>query len=315
MVEMGGYTQKSRPELVAVFASIPSISLLGFAHSLRGNFISAVATDIVSSPPEFENDYTEKLLALPRTFYPTDHAASWHTRHLLPANAIPAFSKTQVGLEADAFVFASFNQPNKITPRVFASWMRILRRVPGSQLWLLKLNEGRSAEANLQREAARHGIDPHTRLYFTGSADLRDHVGYKSAADLMLDTDVYNAHSTAADALFAGVPLLTMAGTRMVGRIASSILNGVGLREVTVARDLTEYEEIAVRIATSPARALALKTHLASVRRHCALYSTGRWVEGWERGLKMLWETRRMCGEERCLGPKARFHIIVADWL
>eukprot|EP00291_Cryptomonas_curvata_P001088 CAMPEP_0172191520 /NCGR_PEP_ID=MMETSP1050-20130122/23748_1 /TAXON_ID=233186 /ORGANISM="Cryptomonas curvata, Strain CCAP979/52" /LENGTH=376 /DNA_ID=CAMNT_0012866581 /DNA_START=224 /DNA_END=1351 /DNA_ORIENTATION=- len=193
LVDMNGYTQHGRPELFAARPARLGVSLLGFASSLQGAALDAIATDRVASPPEYAGDYTEGLAYLPGTHYLADHLRSWHTRRLASPSALPAVTKQQVGLRGGAFVLASFNQPFKVDPGVFRVWIRLLLRVPHSQLWLLKLNEGAAAEENLRREARRLGLADDGRLFFTGSADLADHVAYKSAADLMLDTQLYCA--------------------------------------------------------------------------------------------------------------------------
>jgi protein O-GlcNAc transferase len=216
---------------------------------------------------------------------------------LVEPGALPAYTKAQVGngLRADAFVFASFNQPFKISPRIWGVWMRLLVSLPKAQLWVTKLNEGAQAEEALRREAMRSGVSA-DQLVFTGTADLEVHVHYKSAADLFLDTDLYNAHSTAADVLFAGVPILTLAGSRMSARIASSIASaGLGARaggHVMVARDLEDYFDIAYRLATQPFMYEKTRSQLIQSRCTCALYDAERWVREWERGIRMLWESR-----------------------
>ncbi len=222
---------------------------------------------------------------------------------LVEPGALPAYTKAQVGngLRADAFVFASFNQPFKISPRIWSVWMRLLVALPKSQLWVTKLNEGAQAEAALRKEALRAGVLV-DQLVFTGTADLEVHVHYKSAADLFLDTDLYNAHSTAADVLFAGVPVVTLPGTRMSARIASSIVSaGLGASsggQVMVARDLKDYFDIAYRLATTPFMYEKTRSQLINSRSTCALYDAERWLREWERSIHMLWESRDLVQDE-----------------
>ncbi|KAJ1488715.1 glycosyl transferase family 41-domain-containing protein [Baffinella frigidus] len=328
LVDMQGYTQHSRPELFAMFA--PSgenassrsldaeppaapirVSLLGFASSMQSNFTDAIATDAIASPPEYARDYTEALLYLPGTLYPTDHAQSFHTRHLLPPHALPAVTKTQVGLDPKAFTFASFNQPFKISAELFAVWMRILSRVPKSQLWIVALNEGASAETSLRAVAAEAGI-AQTRLFFTGAAALDQHVGYKSAADLLLDTTGYNGHSTSADALFAGVPLVTLPGTRMAARVAASIAAGAGIHRAAVTRTLREYEEVAVRLALCPVCLRKVRRDLIDKRATAPLFDTPAWVSHWESALRMAVESRRS-NQTSSRGAPRKWNIVVAE--
>ena len=162
LVDMNGYTQNARPELFAIFSAsdVLSVSLLGFASSLMAHASAALASDRITSPPEMLGSYSERLLYLPDSFYLADHSRSFHTRALNDPGALPAVSKAQVGhgMRQEAFVFGAFNQPFKFCPKVWALWMRLLKAVPNSQLWVVKLNEGAAAESSLRMEALRLGL-------------------------------------------------------------------------------------------------------------------------------------------------------------
>jgi protein O-GlcNAc transferase len=182
-------------------------------------------------------------------------------------------------------VFCCFNQPFKITPTVFELWMRLLRALPASVLWLLEDNA--AVVANLRREGAMRGIAPE-RLVFAPRLPPAEHLARHRVADLFLDTLPYNAHTTASDALWAGLPVLTCLGHSFPGRVAASLLHAVGLPEL-VTRDSAEYYARALELAMNRDALRALRSRLAANRAHCALFDTERFCRHLEDAYTTMW--------------------------
>src|SRR5208282_6526037 len=195
--------------------------------------------------------YSERPLYMPHMAYPSD------TTRLPPG---PPPSRAACGLPPTGFVFCCFNNAYKILPDVFALWMRLLAAVPGSVLWLLQT--GAEAEGNLRREAQAAGVDP-ARLIFAPRLSVQAHVARNATADLFLDTYPYGAHTTANDALLAGLPLITCVGETLVSRIAGSQLAAIGLPEL-ITDSLQDYEALALRLATEPGLLQGLRERLAA---------------------------------------------------
>ena len=220
---------------------------------------------------------------MPHAVYPSDTAR-------LPA--APAPSRAACGLPEHGFVFCCFNNAYKILPEVFALWMRLLGAIPGSVLWLLETSA--EAKENLRREAHRAGVDPQ-RLIFAPRVGVGEHVARNAAADLFLDTYPYGAHTTANDALLAGLPLLTCAGEALVGRIAGSQLAAIGLPEL-ITTGFAEYEALAVKLATQPGLLKGYRERLAANRRTTPLFDMARYARDFEDAMQRIWaeyETQR----------------------
>ncbi|MGC2201804.1 MAG: glycosyltransferase, partial [Stellaceae bacterium] len=195
-------------------------------------------------------------------------------------------SRAKCGLPEEGFVFCCFNNTYKITPVIFDIWMRLLRAVPGSVLWLLDANPG--AKANLASEAAARGIAPE-RVVFASRLPLPDHLARHRLADLFLDTLPYNAHTTASDALWAGLPVLTCAGKTFASRVAGSLLRTVGLREL-ITTSLDEYEALALRLARDAPLLARLRENLAENRPTSPLFDTARFTRNLEAAYRQMWE-------------------------
>jgi protein O-GlcNAc transferase len=194
-------------------------------------------------------------------------------------------SRAECSLPARGFVFCGFNQNYKITPEVFTVWMRLLQAVPGSVLWLSRNHP--AVETNLRREAAARGVDP-GRLVFAPFMDQAQHLARHRVADLFLDTLPYNAHTTASDALWAGLPVLTCAGRSFAGRVAGSLLQAIGLPEL-ITTSLEAYEALALALARDPARLRTLRDRLARQRLTMPLYDTDRQRRSMERAYREMW--------------------------
>src|SRR5262249_47955570 len=227
--------------------------------------IDYIIADPIILPLHRQPYYTEKIVHLPDCYQVNDRKRPDSPR-------VP--TRAEVGLPAHGFVFCCFNSNWKITPAVFDVWMRLLRDIEDSVLWL-KLGDNKDAERNLRKEAAIRGINP-TRLIFAKQVrDYPDHLARHRLADLFLDTLPYNAHATASDALWAGLPVLTCQGNAFAGRVGASLLNAIGLSEL-VTLNLEDYETLALRLAREPNLLRAYRDRLAENRLTYPLFDTDR---------------------------------------
>ncbi len=253
LVDLNGYTTYARSEIFVRRAAPVQVSWLGYLGTLGAPWYDYLITDRFATPEDQQDFFTERFLYMPHCYCPGDGKRE-------VAREIP--SREACGLPPAAFVFCCFNTPYKILPPVFDVWMRLLARVPGSVLWLAP---GYPAACdNLRREAGARGIDPQ-RLVIAPRVGLGQHLARHAHADLFLDTTPYNAGTTANDALFMGVPVLTCSGSTMASRVAGSQLRAIGLPELAVG-DLAGYEALALRIAGDPAALAAIRARLAANR-------------------------------------------------
>jgi len=248
-VNLSGFTEGNRTGIFAERAAPIQINYLGYPGTMGAGYMDYLIADPTLIPEASRQHYSEKIVYLPDSYQPND------SRRAISAR--PCF-RADEGLPDTAFVFCCFNGAYKITPAVFASWMRILGRVEGSVLWLLEGNPG--AVENLRKEAELRGISE-KRLVFAGSLSPDEHLARLRLADLFLDTFPYNAHTTASDALWIGLPVLTRMGESFASRVAASLLRAVGLTELITATK-AEFEELAVELAHDPQRLQALRQHL-----------------------------------------------------
>ena len=263
LVDLKGYTWNARTSILARRPAPVHVNYLGYPGTMGADFIDYIIADEVVAPPERAVDFSEKIIRLPHTYQIND-------RLRVISDLVP--TRAEEHLPEGGFVFCCFNNNYKITPQVFSSWMRILGRIEGSVLWLLEDNA--TASANLRREAAARGVDP-TRLIFAGRTALPDHLARHALADLFLDTSPYNAHTTASDALWAGLPVLTMVGETFAGRVCASLLGAAGLPELVMPSS-KDYEETAISLASSPERLRSLQERLRALRHSCPLFDTRR---------------------------------------
>jgi protein O-GlcNAc transferase len=279
-VDLKGHTGDSRLGLFARRAAPLQVSYLGYPGSTALPQMDYVLADATVLPPEHESFYTEKVIWLPDCYQVNDDR-----REI--AAATP--TRTELGLPESGFVFCCFNNNYKTTPDVFDIWMRLLQALPGSVLWLLQDNP--DAARNLKREAQSRGIDP-GRLIFAPRAGPAEHLARHRQADLFLDTVPYNAHTTAADALWAGLPVLTRLGNAFPGRVAASLVRAVGLPDL-VTHSAEEYEARAVELARDPALLLAFRQRLAINRSTYPLFDTRRFARHLEAAYVQIWERRQ----------------------
>ena len=274
LVDLKGYTFRARTGIVALRPAPLQVSFLGYPGTMGAPFIDYLIGDRIVTPAASAGDYAEKLVLMPGSYQVNDRKRA--------AAATPA--RDALGLPARGFVFCSFNQAYKILPEVFSAWMRLLKAAPDSVLWLLDS----PAAANLRREAQECRVDP-ARLVFAPPLPLERHLGRLAAADLFLDTFPYNAHTTASDALWMGVPLVTRMGETFPSRVAASLLEAVGLPELATS-SLADYESLALRLARSPELLGALRERLVRARASAALFDTPRYVRNLEAAYEKMWE-------------------------
>ncbi len=289
-VDLMGFTQQGRPGVFAARAAPAQASFLGYPATTGCDFIDYLIADEIVIPPSERSFYTEKLVTLPGCYYPSSYRDL--ADYAAPAPARGA-GRRERGLPETGFVFCCFNNNYKITPEVFASWMAILDAVGNSVLWLLADNE--TAAANLRKEAAARGVDP-ARLVFADRAPLADHMARHDLADLFLDTLPYNAHTTACDALWRGLPVLTRRGASFAGRVGASLLTAAGLREL-VTDSIREYEETAIRLAARPDELSAIRAKTMALRDHSPLFDTEAFTRALEAGFAAI-HARRMASRE-----------------
>jgi len=260
-IDLMGYTTNSRTGILARRPAPVQAHYMGFAGPMGAPFLDYVIADRVVIPDAARPAYSEKVVTLPNSYFVNDSGRPISER---------AFTRAELGLPERGFVFCCFNGSHKIAPDVFDSWMRILKRVDGSVLWLLA--DHPATIDNLVREAAARGVEP-KRLVFARRIPPAEHLARHRAAGLFLDTLPYNAHTTACDALWAGLPVLTRIGESFAGRVAASVLGAIGLREL-VTETAADYERRAVALASDPARLAAIRGRLAQNRLTAPLFDT-----------------------------------------
>ncbi len=280
LVNLNGYFGDQR---MGVFAHRPApvqVNYLGFPATLGAEYMDYILADRIVIPEDEAQFYAEKIVWLPDSYQVNDSKKAI-------ADKVP--SRTEAGLPPDAFVFCNFNQSYKLTPQTFAAWMRILGNVPGSVLWLWQSGSG--PLENLRRAAAAQGIEP-DRLIFAPGLPVAQHLARLRLADLFLDSLPYNAHTTASDALWAGLPLLTCRGTAFPGRVAASLLTAAGLPEL-ITENMADYEARAVALARDAAQLKMIRHKLAQNRLTCPLFNTSLFRRNIEAAYSTMWDICR----------------------
>ncbi|MBB4064468.1 putative O-linked N-acetylglucosamine transferase (SPINDLY family) [Gellertiella hungarica] len=261
LVDLKGFTQGGR---LGIFARRPApvqVSYLGFPGSVAGVGIDYAIADAVVAPASSDAVYEEKIVRLPRCYQSNDNRR--------PRPERPA-ARAGLGLPEEGIVFAAFHQAPKIRADAFAAWMEILRRVEASVLWLGPQEE--AAAQNLRRAAQASGIAPE-RLVIAPKMPMADHLARLAAADIALDCTPCNGHTTTSDALWAGVPVVTVRGTSFAGRVSESLLQSVGLPEL-VADDLDAFVRLTDALARDGNRLSVLRHHLLAARDRAPLFDT-----------------------------------------
>ena len=238
-IDLSGHTEGSRLDVLSHRPAPVQMTYLGFPGTLGLQFIDYLIADPRIIPPEQQKHYTEKILYLPHCYLPRDTS-------VVPSTITP--KRSDFGLPEEGFVFCSFNHDYKINPPMFKVWMDLLKEVSGSVLWLMKLNE--TAQANLTKESLKHGVDPARLVYATRVPRVEDHLARYRLADLFLDTFPYNGHTTAGDALSAGLPVVTVCGNSFASRVAVSLLHDIGVNDL-VSENLNEFHDKALFFAAN----------------------------------------------------------------
>jgi protein O-GlcNAc transferase len=261
-VDLGGHTGYSRTGVFALRAAPIQVNYLGYPGTMGADYMDYLVGDRMVIPEEQRRHYTEKIVYLPNSFLPHDSSR---------AIATTVFTRENLGLPRVGFVFCCFNNNHKITPHTFDIWMRILNRVENSVLWLSR-NDPLAAN-NLRQEALRRGIDGGRLIFADRMSSLPEHLARQRVADLFLDTLPYNAHATALDALWAGLPVLTCVGEGFVSRVAASLLNAIEMPEL-ITTTPAHYESLAVHLATNPRHLDDIRQKLARNRLNAPLFDT-----------------------------------------
>ena len=280
LVNLSGYGGGNRNEIFALRAAPLQLQWLGYPGTMAADYIDYVVADQVVLPASMEARFTESIARLPHCYQVNDD---------LQPIAATGQRRAEFGLPEQGFVFCSFNQSYKVDRAVFACWLRLLAALPGSVLWMLVTSN--AARANLRAAATAAGIAP-GRLVFSSPLPKAEHLARHRLADLFLDTWCVNGGTTASDALWAGLPLLTRAGDHFGGRVAASLLACLGLTEL-IAPDAQAYERIALELARNPQRLQALRERLMSAREQSPLFDTRGFVRGFESLLEQMMRRHR----------------------
>lgn len=277
LIDLMGYTAYARSEIFALQPAPVQVSYLGYPGTTGASFISYIIADPIVLPEDIQSYFTEKPVYLPECYQINDREQ---------VIATTGIGRKDEGLPEAGIVFCCFNKSSKLDPLMFAVWTRILQQVPNSVLWLLASKP--EVITNLRREAEDRGIAGE-RLIFAERLPKDRHLERHRLADLFLDTQFYNAHTTASDALWAGLPVLTCIGQTFQARVTASLLQAIGMPEL-ITHSLEEYEALAVRLATQPIELESLREKLAYNRLRTPLFDTKRFTQHLERAYEVMWE-------------------------
>jgi predicted O-linked N-acetylglucosamine transferase (SPINDLY family) len=260
-VDLGGFTQNCRTNIFAEGSAPVQVSFLGYPGTMAADYMDYLIADRTLIPKEKQHHYSEKIVYMPNSYQVNVSKISVSETSLL---------RHELGLPDIGFVFCCFNNNYKITPSTFSGWMRILKAVKGSVLWLFE--NSNSAAKNLKKEAMKFGINE-DRLVFATHMPAEEHLNRIKQADLFIDTLPYNAHTTTSDALRMGVPVLTCIGNSFASRVAASLLNAVNLPEL-ITTTQEQYESLAIQLATHPEKLIIIKDKLVNNLPTAKLYDT-----------------------------------------
>lgn len=271
-IDLNGHTSGARTALFAKQIAPIQVNYLGYAGTSGADFYDALIADEVAIPPDHQIHFSEEIAYLPNSFFPVDTSIPYESLGEIP-------TRLSQGLPESGFVFACFNNAYKITPEIFDVWMNLLKEIPNSVLWLSKPSA--VAIENLQSEAKSRGVDPSRLIFAMRTPGRKEHLSRLRLADLFLDTPNYNAHATAADALWAGLPLLTLIGDTFAGRVAASQLNALGLNQLIVDSKQM-YFDMAVELASQPDILRNIRSELEFKRSNSPLFDTKQYVKDLE---------------------------------
>ena len=275
-IDLTGHTTDARTAIFSHRAAPIQVNFLGFAGTSGADYFDYIIADAVAVPTDQESFFSEKVIRLPNTFFPHDTNLQMSDKKV---------TRVQAGLPENGFVFCAFNNPYKITRTFFEVWMRLLAKVEGSVIWLSKAND--VVKANLRRLAQENGISSNRLVFAERTESLEDHLSRHQLADLFLDTLPYNAHTTASDALWAGLPVLTCIGKTLNGRVAASLLNAAGLSEL-VTYTLEEYEAMALRLAKEPKSIQRIKHQLQQNTLNYPIFDNEKYTDHLEQAFALM---------------------------
>jgi predicted O-linked N-acetylglucosamine transferase (SPINDLY family) len=275
-VDLGGFTEHSRTKIFALRAAPIQLSYQGYPGTMSAPYMDYLLADTTTIPPAEQQNYSEKIVYLP----------CYQVNDPQRRIAERTYTRENLGLPPVGFVFCCLNANYKITPATFEVWMRILKRVEGSSLFLYSDNQ--HAQRNLLKEAQRCGVDPH-RIVFGERLSPADYLARFRTMDLFLDTLPYNAHTTASDALWAGLPVLTCTGQAFAGRVAASLLKAVDLPEMITSTP-AQYEDLAVHLATNPVLLAQIRQKLTHNRFGALLFDSARFTRNLESAYAQIYE-------------------------
>lgn len=281
LVDLMGFTTYSRTGIFAARPAPIQVNYLGYPGTMGASFIDYIIADETVIPAERKECYFESIAVLPNTYLANDSGRTISDK---------IFNRSDAGLPSEGIVFCCFNNNYKIQPRIFDRWMRILKQVDGSVLWLFEGNA--TAAKNLRREAAARGVNAERLVFAKRLPLLSEHLARHKLADLFLDTLPYNAHTTASDALWAGLPVLTCVGETFAGRVAASLLKAIELPEL-VTTTPEAYEQMAVRLATYPEQLAAIKRKLSEKRLTAPLFDTELFTRHIETAYTAMYQRHR----------------------
>ena len=281
-IDLGGYTSDTRTEVFSFRPAPVQVNYLGYPGTMGTDYIDYILADRHIIPPEHQQFYSEKVAYMPDTYLPTDSSVAISER---------TPTRSECGLPETGVVFCSFSHDYKISPPMFDVWMRLLTQVTGSILWLM--SRGETSQKNLRKEAEFRGVDP-SRLVFASRVPMvEDHMARYRQADIFLDTHPYNAHTTAADALMAGLPVVTYMGNSFPSRVAGSLLHAIGMPEL-ITHSLGEYEALALKLACEPALLADIKARIAVNKSSCSLFDTKRFCFNLEAVYISMWRAQQL---------------------
>jgi predicted O-linked N-acetylglucosamine transferase (SPINDLY family) len=276
-IDLNGYTQNSRTGIFAYRIAPIQINYLGYPGTLGADFMDYISADHNLIPEDSQSFYSETPIYLPNTYMPTDN-----TREI--SNKL--MTREDMGLPKDSFVFCCFNNNYKITSEEFDIWMRLLGKIKGSVLWLRKSNDW--SEANFRLEAKKRNVDS-SRIIFAERAPMEEHLARHKLADLFLDTFNFNAHTTASEALWAGLPIVTKTGNGFAARVAGSLLHAIDCPEL-ITETKEEYESLILELATNPKKLLKIRDKLVDNRLSKPLFNSELYIENLENAYQKIYE-------------------------
>jgi predicted O-linked N-acetylglucosamine transferase (SPINDLY family) len=277
-IDLNGYTSDCRPNIFSYRCAPIQVNYLGYPGSMGVSYMDYIIADKTVIPKNINNLYSEKIIYLPNSYQPND------TKRKI-SNKI--FTKKELNLPENSFIFCCFNNAYKILPEVFNIWMEILKNVENSVIWLLEDSENSIVSKNLKKEARARGVSDH-RLIFSQKVTIDEHLARLKLADLFLDTFPYNAHTTCTDALWAGVPVLTYSGKSFASRVAASLLNTLGLEEL-VTDSLDKYKTIAIKLSKNKNELFLIREKLLNSKIISPLFNTSLFAKNLEKSYKIIY--------------------------